>query len=161
MKKIKFNLIDAVIIAALAVTFIVFGYFAFGGWEISEENTDKTMDYTIEIRNVPEEYLNKINVGDEVFDVKESAAMGKVTAVGEPQPFENIIEDKENGAFVKTQMPESYMFTVTIRTPYRETETGYYVNDDTEIKVGKAITIKTAGLASDAVVLKLEKGAAE
>ncbi len=160
MKKIKFNIIDAVIIAAVIAALAIFGYFAMGSWELSEGETEKVMCYTVELSNVTEEYLNRVNVGDEVFDVIKGAAIGKVAEVGEIKPFERISNDEENGIYVKTPVPERYTYTVKIRTPYEESDKGYTIND-MEIKVGKKITFKTKNLASDAVILKLEKEAAQ
>ncbi len=156
MKKIKFNLIDAVIIAGVAVVLIIFGYFAFGN-SSSAGADSKTIDYTVEISDVPAEYLNKINTGDMVLEVKKGENIGTVVEVGEAKKFAEAQENKKLGTFVKTEYPDSYVYTVKIRTPYEETDTGYSVNG-TELKVGKLITIKTKGLATDALVIKMEKG---
>ena len=154
--KIKFNAIDALIIAGVILVLAVFGYYALGGWEMSDNGEEKIMNYTVEIQGVPEEYLNKVNAGDDVFDVRKGSAIGKVVAVGEARPYKTVAENSNEGIFVMSEVPEKYTFDVTIRTPYKESAAGYTVND-MDLKVGRAVTIKTAGLATDAVILKLEK----
>ena len=154
--KIKFNVIDALIIAGVILVLAVFGYYALGGWEMSDSGKEKIMNYTVEIQGVPEEYLNKVNIGDDVFDVRKGSAIGKVAAVGEARPYKTVAENINEGAFVMSEVPGKYTFDVTIRTPYKESAAGYTVND-MDLKVGRSVTIKTAGLATDAVILKLEK----
>lgn len=160
MKKIKFNFIDVVIIAAVALVLVIFGYYALGNWETSEGVSENIMDYTVEIKDVPEYYVGKIKVGDSVYDVRKGAAIGKVAAVSDAAAFEITTENRDEGTYVKTPVPGRYTYYVTIRTPYKENAAGYTVND-VDIKVGKSITIKTEGLATDATILKLEKEASK
>lgn len=150
--KIKFNIADVLIILVLVCIAVVFSYFAAGKWETGKaENSDVAVRYTLSVQGADEKFLNKIAVGDEVWDVRKGGTMGTVVEVKEVVPHESITENKDKGTFVLAEVPEKYSYEFTVESPCSMSETGCSIND-TKIVVGKKITLRTENLAVDGTV---------
>lgn len=154
--KIRFNITDVLIILALVCIAVVFSYFAAGKWETGKaENSSNTVRYMVNVQGAEEKFLNKVFVGDEVWDVRKGGELGKIIDVKEPVPYEAIIENSDDGEFVLAEVPEKYSYEFTVESPCSVSETGYSIND-TKINVGKKITLRTENLAIEGTIYKVE-----
>lgn len=154
--KIRFNIADILIILALACIVAVFSYFAVGKWETGKsENSSNSVKYTVSIQSVEEKFLNKIAVGDTVWDVRKGGTLGTVVDVKEPVPYESITENRNKGEFVTVEVPERYSYELTVESPCSVSETGCSIND-TKIRVGGKITMRTKNIAVDGTVYGVE-----
>lgn len=157
-KKFGINIIDIAIILIFALALGVFGYYAMGKWEANKtDNAGKNiLLYTVEIKDVPLEFATSFAVGDVVKDVRKGTNIGKIVSVQEPTNFRMITENKAEGIFEMSDIPDRYQTRLSIETSYKESDLGYFV-DDVDLKVGKGITIKTEKIAVDCVILSVDK----
>lgn len=153
-KKLRFNVIDIfiIIIAILLVT--AFTYYATG--RLSSGGSEATIRYTVAVENISEEFINLVNIGDNVRNVDRACEAGTVVAVSEATPHISYNENTEEGAFVAAEVPDKYRFEVVVESPYTNTGLGYYI-DQVEIRTGKKISLKTPGFAFSGVIMNIER----
>lgn len=155
--KIRFNITDILIILVLACIVVVFSYFAAGKWETGKAgNTGKAVRYTVNVQSVDEKFLNKIAVGDTVWDVRKGGTLGTVVDVKAPKPYEAITENTVKGKYVLAEVPDKYSYEFTVESPCSVAGTGYSIND-TKINVGRKITLRTENIAVEGIIFGVEK----
>lgn len=136
----KFNVIDIIIVVAL-IAAICAGFLVAGGGE-SEDNAIKLI--TLEIPEKTEGFSENVVIGDKVTDKVEKNVLGVVTAV-EVKPCEKNSYDRDNGGIVHTAIPMRENVYVTIET-----------DADTEIEVGKSLSVITKHFAGAGYVVGVE-----
>lgn len=127
VKKGRFNAFDAlVIILVLAVIFSAFyildpfGLFSAG----TKENV--TLRYTVEFKNVDDDFKDNINVGDTVHNATSNSPMGKVISVTVKPAFEWV--EGETAMEQKPIAGKSNVFVTIEVECVREKGIGYLVN---------------------------------
>lgn len=154
--KIRFNITDILIILVLACIIVVFSYFAAGKWETGKaENTNDAVRYTVSVQSVSEEFLNKIAVGDTVWDVRKGGTLGTVVDVKEPKPYETITENRIKGEYTVVAVPDKYSYEFTVESPCSASAEGYSIND-TKINVGRKVTMRTENIAVEGTIYGVE-----
>lgn len=136
----KFNVIDIIIVVVLLGA-VCAGFLLGGG---SKADDGKTKLITLEIPEKREGFSENVVIGDKATDKVEKKEIGIVTAV-EVKPCEKNSYDRDNGGIVKTAIPMRENVYVTIET-----------DADTEIEVGKSLSIITKHFAGAGYVVGIE-----
>jgi len=155
-KKIKarFNIIDILIILVLVAVLWVFANYA----NIKPaENNGATVQYTVEIKSIREENVGAFAEGDAITGDKGGGVIGKIVSVGEYEKETSLEENVRTGEFVISEIPNRYTVRLTIESPCIKNADGITV-DDTDIKVGKSINIKTDKYVSKSTILEVKEG---
>ena len=155
-KKIKarFNIIDVLILLLLVAVLWVFANYANAG---TADNSGATVQYTVEIKGIREENMGAFAEGDEITGDKGGGVIGKIVSVGEYEKETSLTENVRQGEFVKSEIPNRYTVRLTIESPCTKNADGITV-DDTDIKVGKSINIKTDKYVSKSTILEVKEG---
>lgn len=155
-KKIKarFNIIDVLIILVLAAVLWVFANYASVKPVVS---SDATVQYTVEIKGIREENVGAFAEGDQITGDKGGGIIGKIISVGEYENETAITENVRTGEFATAEIPNRYTVRLTIESPCIKNADGITV-DDTDIKVGKSINIKTDKYVSKSTILEVKEG---
>ena len=155
-KKIKarFNIIDVLIIVVLAAVLWVFANYA----SVTPVEENKvTVQYTVEIKGIREENVGAFAEGDEITGDKGGGVIGKIVSVGEYENETTITENVRTGEFAIADIPNRYTVRLVIESPCVKNADGITV-DDTDIKVGKSINIKTDKYVSKSTILEVKEG---
>lgn len=153
-KKFRFNVVDLFIIIIAVLLVMAFGYYANG--RISNDKKSDTIRYTVSFEGFSEEFKDLVKVGDKIWNIDRDCEAGYVVevtpAVKDVKYNENVIE----GTFVKAEVPDKYRCEITVESPYTNTGSGYFI-DQTEIKTGKRIALRTPNFAFSGVILDIER----
>ncbi len=152
--KPKFNIIDVLIILVLAAVLWVFANYASVKPVVS---SDATVQYTVEIKGIREENVGAFAEGDQITGDKGGGVIGKIISVGEYENETTLTENVRTGEFDTAEIPNRYTVRLTIESPCIKNADGITV-DDTDIKVGKNINIKTDKYVSKSTILEVKEG---
>ncbi|PHV71279.1 hypothetical protein CS063_06200 [Sporanaerobium hydrogeniformans] len=155
-KKMKFNIIDVVVIIVLIVAFIIGSRILGLGKKMGIGMEETKATFTVELRDAPLELFNQMQVGDEVNIAIDSVDYGRITAISEPEPTMVQAFDTTTGKynFVAPQDPR-YTAYITIEANANESDASVLVGN-TEVKVGKAIFVKGKGYSGKGYVVELD-----
>ena len=150
-KKVYFNFIDLILILLIVALIGALVYiFSPVSWirDLMQDH-EKTIQYTVEIQNVDEAYLNLIKENDIVYNAVTKDTIGTVTAVDYNNKYSEYVlvenvdsEDNDvsySGKFVEYDDKYNVIITITVTTDYNEGE-GYSVNS-TRIAVGEKLSL--------------------
>lgn len=156
-KKRQFNIIDFLVILIVVAIVAVSVYSVFSWSDIKKLWSTRTveLDYTVELKGVDQEFIDKIKIDDVVTDGATKNKLGKVKGVDNNEKYWVVDYKKEpiigeNGeptseyhyAFTKAEHPDKYNLTVYISTPAEYEEgIGYTVNGK-RIAVGEAVDMR-------------------
>ena len=159
-KKLHFNIIDVLIILAFVLLIAAFAFYATGNWQTNsdaDEVNDKLVQYTLHADNISEPVAKAIKVGDILKDSSKDTVKGKVIKINTAEKFVN--EESfaaEIGDYVACEHPTDYTIDIVVESAYTaDGETAMI--DDTEIKVGSQLHLKTTGYAFGAYITEVNK----
>ena len=147
----RFNFIDLifVLIILLAIATLVYIFSPVSFIEGLVNNESRTVQYTVEISKVDEDFINKIKENDTVVDSVSKNTIGTVTAVdyntkySELQLIETKLDDgsvKKSGTLVEYPKKYNVIVTITANAEYSSGE-GYTVNAK-RIAVGEKMSLR-------------------
>ena len=154
--KRKFNVIDFLVILIIVTVISVSTYAIFSWSNIKSLWSASTVElqYTVELRGVDKEFINKIKAGDTVTDAVSKNQLGVVDSVDSIEKYtvldytKNEIENEDGKTSTVTyngilsEYPDKYNITVYISTSAEyENGVGYTVNGR-RIAVGEAIEMR-------------------
>ena len=150
-KRVYFNFIDLVLILLIVALIGALVYiFSPVSWirDLMQDH-EKTIQYTVELQNVDEAYLNLIKENDIVGNAVTKDNIGTVTAVDYSNKYTEYVlveskadsEDdaKYSGKLVEYDDKYNVIITITVTADYDEGE-GYSVNS-TRIAVGEKLSL--------------------
>ncbi len=145
----KINIIDvAVILVAIAVVIGVFVRFTGGAGKIVKET--KKIEYVVQISGVRGYTVDALEKKGLVTDKKYAAVVGEITNVEkEPAIHESTMA---NGEIKKVSLPEKYDCMVTITTDGKESDNGYFNNNNDEISVGRDYSLYSKYVSTTGVI---------
>lgn len=150
-KKIKFGIIDILIIVFVIIALLVGYKFLNGGAENS--GNEKMISYVIELKNQPDDYKELIKIGDDIKDSIKGGYLGKVAGV-EFKDATEVIENKNDGTFSVAKYEDRYDVYVTIEgTPTSFGDNIMFASQ--EIKVGKNIYIKNKNYVGSGYIVEM------
>ena len=132
MKKSLKILIEAVIIIAILLVGL-YGISKISPNLLSKSN-QKDVEITIEFKQSKKELLEKLQVGQKVFENTQTTYFGEIISV---EPIKNAVlqvSDYENGRYIEKETPEYGRCTIVVK--------GMASVDETSVKFG-TISIKT------------------
>ena len=137
-KRAKFNVIDTLIVLLilLVVAAVVYVFFLDG---LEDTGDIKTIQYTILVRAVPNEYVDNVKRGDHVVDSEQHYQLGTVVDY-RYEPAKKETEDLENGSTALTTYENKSDLYITIEaeaTLGTQFSIGGY-----EIGVGKTVYVR-------------------
>jgi hypothetical protein len=154
-KRVKFNIIDVAVL--LVVILVIWGASVkFGKYNVkTNESSEETIVYTMEIANVRDYSLQAYQSGDMVFDSLTGVNIGTIQKI-EASDAVNY-ENRQDGKLVKVVNPYKKDIVLYIETPGTVENNAYYANKSIELKVNsqKAIEtkyVKTTGIISNITV---------
>ena len=141
-KKRKFNIVDFLILF-LVIALLGFAVFWATPWSNGLKNrmsTTVALQYSVEIQNVDQAFINQISEGNSVMDSVSKNEIGTVVAV-EIHEHEGLSVD-ENGQGVMVEYPNHYDLIVTISSSATyKSGTGYAING-CRIAVGEQLALR-------------------
>ena len=151
--KIKFNLFDVfIIIAVIASCYVGFSYLS-----DKSESTGNVpeVSYVVELSRKDAEYQNQVKIGDDIKDAIKGGYYGKVTDF-RWEPCTEVVESKETGEFVESQVPDRYNYYITITgipTTYTDSKIMFASQ---EVKVGESIYIRNNNYSGEGYVVDID-----
>lgn len=153
--KRKFNIIDflVIIIVIAIIGLSVYAVFSWSNIKKFWSNDTVKLGYTVELKNVDQDFISKIKEKDIVTDAVTKNQLGEVDSIDNTEKYWTADYTKEqkideNGestieyAFVKAEHPDKYNVKVVI-TSYAEYEEGIgYTINGKRIAVGEAIDLR-------------------
>ena len=136
-RKHKFNIVDAVVLfIILAVAVTAFLWIDPMKWLISEEDdTNTTVLFVLELKDMDKNISNTINVGDNVVLYE---VIGKVTEINKTASMNwSIPENGDQMILFRHPNTDTVFVTIEIQCSYRE-GVGYFINGK-QILVGQSM----------------------
>ena len=150
----KFNLID-VLVLIVVIVFAVGLYMRFSAPQSKKVTVNTSYEVTVKVSDIRSFTRDALKKSTTIFAEDSGVALGEITGV-EEAPFAKALETLE-GDFVSAEVPEKYECLVTFKTDLRETDTGYYAADSSEIKVGSTFYIYSKYVATSCTIVSIEK----
>lgn len=129
--KIKFNLIDALLLLMIAAVAVVLLYIFVWSEQHSIESlagTEKTrISYVVEISGLQEDYSDLIAVGDAPMDSSKKVPLGVITAI-ETRPYIYTGKNLHDGTMVLSTVENQVSLYLTIETDAVPQGYGYAVS---------------------------------
>ena len=140
-KKRSFNVIDAVMIAAVVAAVAALAYGIISGLGIGRGYV--RIKYVIEVPEIRSEFCQKAAVGDVVRSSDGSSALGEVAAVSSvPARHEGTDSD---GNAVSSEIDGYSILYVTVEANAQKTDTGYVVGGET-LSAGSSLFVRLPSL---------------
>lgn len=158
-KKISFNIIDVALIVIALVTISIL-VFVFNNKDIVKPkgNENVSIEYTVTLSPVREEYMNLIKVGDKVLNTSVMEYCGEVVSVSNSDYYYVGI-NKETGESVSSLYPGMKTIIIKIRATATKTPYGYSVNGF-DVVIGENVSIRVpdfTGIGKCTAVTELGK----
>lgn len=151
-RKIKFNFVDVIILVLIALAFVV-------GYKFINKSADVNsnmpqVSFTVEVTNVPKDYKDKFNIGDEVRDAIKGDILGVITDI-EAIPATKLTENVIEGKYEIGEYEDRDDVYVTIKgTP--SSFGADVIMAQQEIKVGNKMYFKKPGCVGRGYVVKMD-----
>jgi hypothetical protein len=150
----RVSIIDIFVIIVLVIAVIGIAFRFVSAPSKSARDRVK-LSYVVEIDGIREYTVNALNKQGTVIDAKQKCLIGKITDVSsKPQILEQF---DSSGNLVYAQVPNKYTAEITILSEGKESQSGYFVGNDTVLSVGSDISIATKYVNSSGKVKKIEK----
>lgn len=153
-RKMKFNVIDAVIICILVLAAAVLLYV----FVLSDTTTDEyevhNVECVMEISSINEIFRDSIKDGQNVMSIKSKNSIGTVTQTPEIRPTILTAFDGETESEVYSEAEGLIDFYVTFQGEAEKTEWGYRF-DDTYIAVNEQVVLQFSEMQCNATCIKM------
>ena len=158
MKKVKFNVVDVIIIlAVVAVAAVGIFYMKglFGGSSDSSASREVTATYQVEFTGKEKNLTELPQVGDSVtVGVKEKAA-AKVTDV-QVNPARRVTYDlRGNGTAQWAEIPNQYDILLTLESEATESKNSISASG-VDLRVGEEAVVRGKGYSAEGYILSLD-----
>ena len=158
-KKLHFNFIDVLVIICFAILICGFAFYATGNWQTNHgdvSSNQNTVKYVITAEDISPQVAESISVGDELKDSAKETVKGKITKIISDEKFKESVFNSETGEFVLSEHPINHTVVLEIESScVFSGETA--VIDDTEVKVGTYLHLKTPKYAIGSYITAVEK----
>ena len=152
-KHASFNAVDASILLLLFAVLLVFVYFVFFADHIPLGDStvgsgEEKVVYTLEIRGIDNALLGAdlalpMYVGEEIYHVNSSYAVGKVLSVSTAMPYMAATSSvSDDGELIYTQHPTKSCFLIEVETTASFVDGSYMINGKI-LRIGEKFTATT------------------
>lgn len=149
----KINIIDlaAILIVVLAIIGITIRFTS-----IAAENVNQKakFSYVVEIEDIRIYSVNALKKMGTATD-KQGNVIGEITNVETDRMRKQLVND--DGEPIKVYTPERYVAKVTLESEGKDTDSGYFVGENTELSVGSSITMYTKYSNCSGKIIKVDK----
>jgi hypothetical protein len=154
--RLRFNFFDVVIIlAALGAGFLLLRLTDAGEGTVMNPGKTVTVNYTLELSNLPEGTAPLIKPGDRLIDVVEKRNVGTVVSV-EYRPYISTSKNSLTGDYILTEVPqrESAVISVTLDA----VDSGSELNASGFIpRGGMGMSVTGPGYAGSGLITDIER----
>lgn len=137
--KVKFNLMDALVLLAIALVALVLLYIFVWSEQHSVDSLTGSesvrLSYVIEVTGLHEDYVDKIAVGDAPIDSSKKTPLGVITAL-ETRPYTYTGTNLHDGTMVLSTVEDYVTLYITIEADAAVDGYGYTVSGG-DMYVGK------------------------
>lgn len=125
----RFTVLDVIILAVLLLIVAIALYFVFfsGSAEAPAVEPTVPVAYTVECKNLADEFVGNVKVGDVVIDSVTKKTIGVVSAV-ENMPYTQLAVNYEADALEEKEYPGRSNLLITISVDANVGPLGYHVN---------------------------------
>lgn len=149
----KINIIDlaAILIVVLAIVGITIRFTS-----IAAENVNQKANFTyvVEVEDIRIYGVNALDNKGIATD-KQGNVIGKITNVEYEEMVRQFVN--ENGESIKLVTPERYRAKITLESEGKDTDSGYFVGENTELSIGSSITMYTKYSNCSGKIIAVEK----
>lgn len=178
-RKYRFNVIDVLIILVVIAIGVVMYYYTTARNTVMT-NSEVDIEYTIELKTVHKDYVDKILEGNNVVETVRDQQIGKVTAVEKTRAY-NIATNTETGemriayypsidyetgevidsdssfAEITDELkPEYYNVKVTIVGEFKKGTSGYNINGF-DLTVGQNVYFRVPGFVGEGFCIDIKE----
>jgi len=157
MKKIKFNVVDLLILL-IVIVIMIFGY------KLIKSSDNQLNKQEGDVKQISYNVLSSANlvdstkmpkIGDKVYDSVTQQYIGEISNIS-VDSHSGYLYSQNLGAYVKEELPDTYDMKITISGNGYETDTDVIVENQT-IKVGKLINVKSKGYVFVTYVIEINE----
>ena len=154
-KKIKFNVLDLLIILLIVGVVAVFLFREGGILSDITNRSSQTIEYVVKINDIQKESYQYLKNDVVIYSEKEDKKIGSIYSVGEPEEVEMYVRD-QRGNIVKAQKDDSRMsIEIVVRAKGTADEKGCMVSGNYFIASGKEIPCYTDKLSFNGMVMSV------
>lgn len=140
-KKLKFNILDVVIILFVVAVLV--------GVALRSNLLDSTVaksssvgiDFSVKIENVRHYTYEAIEVGETFYDKETGNALGKITDVA-LVPYSTTVT-LSDGTIISREVPDKYNMIISVKGVGKVSDEGYYINGNRLVSPNGSIDIST------------------
>ena len=152
--KRKFNLIDVLVLIVIIV-FAIGIYVRFSAPKSESVKTNTSYEVTVKVSDIRRFTKDALKKSTVLLAEKSETVIGEVISVEEAPYFDSL--ESSDGKVVSAPVPEKYECLVTFKTDLRETDTGYYSADSSEIKVGSTFYVYSKYVSTSGKIVSIKK----
>ncbi len=153
-KKVKFNIMDALILlAVLAVAAVLLYVFVFSESGEGLSDDTYTITYVVEVTRLNEEFADRVAVGDAVVDSSKKLPIGTVVAI-EKHPHEHLGKNTKDGSVTLNTVDGFLDLYITIEAPATLNGISYNIGGY-EVRVGTKVYLSFSDLVSEGHCISL------
>lgn len=147
------NLLDLIIIiAAIFAAILIFKYISGN----AVKGTRQTIHFTVELNDVTDAFVDKIQPGDEIKDSIKGYYLGTVSRVTK-KPFTLVNWDSNDNIYIKSDVPDKNTVLVEIKANGLIDGDKSIHAGEVPVRVGKEMSIKGKGYARTGYVVDLQE----
>lgn len=154
MNKGKFGIIDILIVISIVIATII-GISLARKPELVEQADSQVINYSFEVTNVGEEFIDNMNIGDSLYHSSKDTYLGELLDY-EVSPSQIFHRDTEKGEVVILDSPMHIDVKMIIEVEAR-VQNGILKVEDEDIMVGRGLPIKGKGYASYGFIVEIEE----
>lgn len=152
--KNKFGILDVLIILMLVVLTIVGTKMVLGNKTVT--TTNQEISFTIEIKSVEEELLDKIKENDFIYNSSNDILYGEVTNI-EIKPSTEIVANLTKGEYTTHTYSELKDVYLTIKGTADSISDKHITIAENEIKIGSLAHISGTDYVSSGYIVKMDR----
>lgn len=151
----KVSLLDLLIVAVVVAVALVGYNLLFGENTVTSlEDSQKTVRYTVEMREVRESILTMPEEGGPAFNSSRNYHIGDIVS-WRHEPHQEAIQNYDEGTYEWVERDDQYLFYITIEAQADINDFGIRVGQQ-EIRIGDEIPLKGKGFASLGYIVGIE-----
>lgn len=163
-KKVRFNLIDTMIVIFILAVIVLAAYFLFGNFDFVFDQGDKAVQFEIRIENVSKEIWDSLEnqslLAPEttVRNAVTGEEIGKISSVRtEKSRYYSGLLQGEDGYILETMESDNiYDVYITISASAKCDDRKVYTVDDIRMVIGEPVHFKVKSYAATAYIVKTE-----
>ncbi len=163
-KKVRFNLIDTIIVIFILAVIAVAAYFLFGNFEFTFDRGDKDIQFEIRIENVRKESLESLEnqsllaSGTTLRNSVTGEEIGTISSVRTEKSryYGGLVQGEEGYTLGTMESENVYDVYITVSAVAERDDRNVYTVDDIRVVIGEAVHFKVKSYAATAYIVKTE-----